>query len=185
MTTEVDQEGIQVEQNLELHMRQLEDILKQLEDTNCPITTAIDHYTEGMKLALECRRDLNYLSRRMMAAREDAFAAFKKLEEEEAAKQAEWQANHRGTSATWNVSRLQSGLSMGSFDQSSAPQPGIMGAQPPMNAQPPMGNQPSMVASMGSQMNDPMNSQRGMSKNQTIRPTAPHNLDPNEPFVPF
>lgn len=181
MSAEIDQEGMQDEQNLERHMRQLEDTIKLLESDDCPITEAITRYTEGMKLALYCRRDLNRLTRRMMSAREEAFAAFKKLEEEEAAEQAEWMANH-DANAPWNPQKLQPGLSMGAFNPNANHQLGPDNYSRLNQPLPPnMGMANQAPGQMGQpRMNGPMD---GINvPNQNMRPNAPKDNLPNEPL---
>lgn len=83
-------EGLQAEQNLERRLRELESIVGRLEESNCPITEAIKKYSEGMALALECRRDLNKLTQQIARAREEALQAFKQLEQDEAQNEMQW-----------------------------------------------------------------------------------------------
>lgn len=81
-------EGLETERNLERRLQELDQIVKNLEDGNCPISEAIRLYSEGMALALECRKDLNTLTRQVATAREEAIAAFNRLEQQEKAEAA-------------------------------------------------------------------------------------------------
>lgn len=87
-------EGVKAEKNLERRLGELEKIVSELEDTDCPITELIKKYSNGMALALECRRDLYVLGRQIALARNEAVRAFKKMDDEEALANEAWRKQH-------------------------------------------------------------------------------------------
>lgn len=88
----MDDQNISTEQNLERRLNELESIVALLEDGSISINEAIAKYSEGMKLALDCRRDLNLLSRKVAEARDEAMEAFSRLAKEQKQEQEEWLA---------------------------------------------------------------------------------------------
>lgn len=61
----------------------LEQTVKKLEDNALSIDEAIQRYSEGMKLAVACRRSLNQLTHRVSEVRREAMTAIAALESEE------------------------------------------------------------------------------------------------------
>lgn len=114
-------EGLQTEQNLERRLRELESIVGRLEESNCPITEAIKKYSEGMALALECRRDLNKLTQQIARAREEALQAFKQLEQDDAQNEMQWR-NQQNQSTPSNNQDAQGHRLSGSSNVSNQPQ---------------------------------------------------------------
>lgn len=114
-------EGLQTEQNLERRLRELEFIVGRLEESNCPITEAIKKYSEGMALALECRRDLNKLTQQIARAREEALQAFKQLEQDDAQNEMQWR-NQQNQSTPSNNQDAQGQRLSGSSNVSNQPQ---------------------------------------------------------------
>lgn len=114
-------EGLQTEQNLERRLRELESIVGRLEESNCPITEAIKKYSEGMALALECRRDLNKLTQQIAHAREEALQAFKQLEQGDAQNEMQWR-NQQNQSTPSNNQDAQGHRLSGSSNVSNQPQ---------------------------------------------------------------
>lgn len=114
-------EGLQTEQNLERRLRELESIVGRLEESNCPITEAIKKYSEGMALALECRRDLNKLTQQIAHAREEALQAFKQLEQDDAQNEMQWR-NQQNQSTPSNNQDAQGHRLSGSSNVSNQPQ---------------------------------------------------------------
>lgn len=114
-------EGLQTEQNLERRLRELESIVGRLEESNCPITEAIKKYSEGMALALECRRDLNKLTQQIARAREEALQAFKQLEQDDAQNEMQWR-NQQNQSTPSNNQYAQGQRLSGSSNVSNQPQ---------------------------------------------------------------
>lgn len=89
-------EGLQVEQNLERRLGELEQLVARLEQSDCSITESIQKYSEGMALALECRRYLNELGRRVAVARDKAMQDFQKLEQETNMANGQWNPQMMG-----------------------------------------------------------------------------------------
>lgn len=81
-------ENISTEQNLEQRLSELEQIVSLLEGGSISINEAIAKYSEGMRLALDCQRDLNTLSNKVKTAREDAMREFNRLKDGD--NQTEW-----------------------------------------------------------------------------------------------
>lgn len=69
--------------NLDASLAQLESVVKDLEAGNLTIDEAIDKYSEGMQLAVECRRNLNDMSKRVAKVRQSAMQQINALNQEE------------------------------------------------------------------------------------------------------
>ncbi len=69
--------------NLDASLSQLESVVKDLEAGNLTIDEAIDKYSEGMQLAVECRRNLNDMSKRVAKVRQSAMQQINALNQED------------------------------------------------------------------------------------------------------
>lgn len=65
--------------NLDEGLAKLESVVKQLEDNSLSIDDAIGRYTEGMRLAVECRRSLNQLTQHVTEVRREAMQSIDQL----------------------------------------------------------------------------------------------------------
>lgn len=65
--------------NLDEGLAKLESVVKQLEDNSLIIDDAIGRYTEGMRLAVECRRSLNQLTQHVTEVRREAMQSIDQL----------------------------------------------------------------------------------------------------------
>lgn len=72
--------------NLDSDLNRLEELVKQLEDNTLTIDNAISIYTEGMQLAVDCRRSLNQLTQRVTEVRKTAMREIEQLDAAEAGK---------------------------------------------------------------------------------------------------
>lgn len=71
--------------SLDENLRQLEQLVSSLNDTNLSIDEAIARYSEGMNLAIECRKSMNEMSRKVTLVRQQAMQAMNQLNEDETA----------------------------------------------------------------------------------------------------
>lgn len=69
--------------NLDEGLSQLEAVVKALENSNLSIDEAINKYAEGMKLAVECRKSLNAMTKKVTEVRQDAMDTMTRLNEED------------------------------------------------------------------------------------------------------
>ena len=76
------QEGLK---NLDQSLQELESLVKELENSNLSIDEAIEKYTQGMKLAVECKRSLSDMSRKVELVRAKAQQEMNALEAADAA----------------------------------------------------------------------------------------------------
>lgn len=65
--------------SLDQNIMKLEQLVQSLEDQNISIDEAISRYSEGMSLAVECRKSMNEMSRRVNQVRMEAKQAMDKL----------------------------------------------------------------------------------------------------------
>ena len=65
--------------NLDEGLAKLESVVKQLEDNSLSIDDAIGRYTDGMRLAVECRRSLNQLTQHVTEVRREAMQSIDQL----------------------------------------------------------------------------------------------------------
>lgn len=72
--------------NLDSELNRLEELVKQLEDNTLTIDNAISIYTEGMHLAVNCRRSLNQLTQRVTEVRKIAMREIEQLDADEITK---------------------------------------------------------------------------------------------------
>lgn len=112
--------------DLDSDLSRLEGLVKQLEDNSLTIDNAISIYTEGMQLAVECRRSLNQLTQRVTEVRQEAMRAIEQLQAEENA-QAQMQSSATVASAAGG------GMSMAMSQGAAAP----TSSQPQFSNQPP------------------------------------------------
>lgn len=71
--------------SLDENLRQLEQLVSSLNDTSLSIDEAIARYSEGMNLAIECRKSMNEMSRKVTLVRQQAMQAMNQLNEDETA----------------------------------------------------------------------------------------------------
>lgn len=89
--------------DLDEGMSMLEQTIKRLEDNSISIDEAINLYSEGMKLAVECRHSLNQLTHRVSEVRREAMAAVERLESEEGVVKEQLDAKLNAESGTGGV----------------------------------------------------------------------------------
>ena len=75
--------------NLDESLSKLESVVKDLEAGNLTIDEAIDKYSEGMKLAVDCRRSLNDMSKKVSQVRQRAMQQINALNQEESEMQSQ------------------------------------------------------------------------------------------------
>ena len=75
--------------NLDESLSKLESVVKDLEAGNLTIDEAIDKYSEGMNLAVDCRRSLNDMSKKVSQVRQSAMQQINALNQEESEMQSQ------------------------------------------------------------------------------------------------
>lgn len=75
--------------NLDQGLLELEALVKELETGNLSIDDAIEKYSQGMKLAVACRRSLNDMSQKVAIIRQQAMQEMNELAQAEGALPAE------------------------------------------------------------------------------------------------
>ena len=75
--------------NLDESLSKLESVVKDIEAGNLTIDEAIDKYSEGMKLAVDCRRSLNDMSKKVSQVRQSAMQQINALNQEESEMQSQ------------------------------------------------------------------------------------------------
>lgn len=75
--------------NLDQSLLELEALVKELETGNLSIDDAIEKYSQGMKLAVACRRSLNDMSQKVAIIRQQAMQEMNELAQAEGALPAE------------------------------------------------------------------------------------------------
>lgn len=65
--------------SLDQNIAKLEQLVQSLEDQNISIDEAISRYSEGMSLAVECRKSMNEMTRKVNMVRQQAKQAMDEL----------------------------------------------------------------------------------------------------------
>lgn len=65
--------------SLDQNISKLEELVQSLENQNISIDEAISKYAEGMNLAIECRKSMNEMTRKVNMVRQKAKQAMEEL----------------------------------------------------------------------------------------------------------